>query len=89
MITTIFCRYHPWALAIMLAIIGIFLDQLSKWFILAQVFALPEIPYEGGLRYANALAILPFFNLVTVWNYGVSFGLFHTESAIGPWVLSA
>ena len=88
MIATIFRQYHPWALAVTLAVIGIFLDQLSKWFVLTHVFSLSDTPFGGGIGYANALTILPFFNVVTVWNYGVSFGLFHTESAIGSWVLS-
>ena len=73
-----FQQYHPWALAVTLAVIGIFLDQLGKWFVLTHVFSLLDTPFEG-IGYANALTILPFFNVVTVWNYGVSFGLFHTD----------
>ncbi len=29
----------------------------------------------------HAIEVLPFFNLVTVWNYGISFGLFNSGSA--------
>ena len=33
--------------------------------------------------------ILPNFNLVSVWNYGVSFGMFQLSSGWGPYFLSA
>lgn len=35
------------------------------------------------------MTVTGFFNLVTVWNRGVSFGLFSNASHIGPWALSA
>lgn len=41
------------------------LDQLSKWYIL-DVLRLPERP---------PIEVTPFFNLVMVWNHGISFGL--------------
>lgn len=34
----------------------------------------------------RVIPVLPFFNLVLVWNQGVSFGLFGDGSA-GPWLL--
>ena len=30
----------------------------------------------------------PFFNLVLVWNRGVSFGMFNSGGAFAPWLLS-
>ena len=43
------------------------LDQLSKWWILARTLIPPgQSPTE----------IFPFFNIVLVWNYGISFGIF-------------
>lgn len=39
-----------------------------------------------GLRFVE---VLPFFNLVTVWNYGVSFGMLTNESQLGPWLFVA
>jgi signal peptidase II len=33
------------------------------------------------------IAVLPFLDLVLVWNRGVSFGLFNRESELAPWVL--
>ncbi|HYZ26986.1 MAG TPA: signal peptidase II [Geminicoccaceae bacterium] len=52
----------------------IVLDQLSKWAILALL--------------DQAIAVTPFLNLVVVWNRGVSFGMFDSASAHGPWLLS-
>lgn len=33
------------------------------------------------------IAVTGFFDLMLVWNRGVSYGLFQQEGAIGPWVL--
>jgi signal peptidase II len=59
-----------------LAIAGlvIVLDQLTKWAILTWL--------------ERAIALTPFFNLVVVWNRGVSFGMFDSASSLGPWILS-
>lgn len=53
-------------------------DQLSKWVVLAQVMDPPRV-----------IPVLPGFNLVLVFNRGVSFGLFGGDSAWWPYVLSA
>lgn len=50
------------------------LDQVSKWLI-------PGI-FEPGRR---MIEVTPFFNIVEVWNPGVSFGL---GASFGPWVLT-
>jgi len=53
------------------------LDQASKWLM-------------GVLERAGGpIELLPFFNLVMVWNPGVSFGMFQSGSAWAPWILSA
>ena len=52
----------------------IVLDQLSKWAILMFL--------------DDPTAVTPFLNLVVVWNRGVSFGMFDTAGALGPWLLS-
>jgi signal peptidase II len=49
------------------------LDQATK----AYFYKLLVV---DGVR---AIEILPFFNLVTVWNYGISFGMFNNGSASG------
>jgi signal peptidase II len=59
-----------------LAIAGVVvvLDQLTKWAILTWL--------------DRAIALTPFFNLVVVWNRGVSFGMFDSAGRLGPWALS-
>lgn len=60
-----------------LAALVIVLDQISKWWILTDVMNPPRV-----------IEVLPFANVVLVWNRGVSFGLFNTASDYGPWILS-
>lgn len=60
-----------------LAILVIALDQVTKWVALF------------GLDLAqNPISVTSFFNLVLVWNRGVSFGMFNNAGAAGPWILS-
>lgn len=56
----------------------IVLDQATKLFILSVVMAPPRV-----------IEVTPFFNLVLVWNRGVSFGLFSAQSPWIPWILTA
>ncbi|MBO44408.1 MAG: signal peptidase II [Rhodospirillaceae bacterium] len=53
------------------------LDQLSKWVVLLWVMAPPKVIF-----------VTDFFNLVFVWNRGVSFGFFQSDSIWGPILLS-
>ncbi len=53
------------------------LDQLTKWWILAGVMNPPRL-----------IEVTSFFNLVLVWNRGVSFGLFASDSPHNAWLLS-
>jgi len=63
---------------------GIFvLDQLSKLLIL---FGLDFIKSLSGLP-VEPIEILPFFNIVMVWNPGISYGLFQAESEFQRWLL--
>ena len=62
----------------MIAIFAFFIDQLSKWWILAFVMAPPKI-----------IPVTPFFNLVLAWNKGVSFGMFSEQGDSSVWILSA
>ncbi len=57
------------------AFLTLALDQLSKFWILDSVMDPPR-----------TIAVAPFFDIVLVWNRGVSFGLFERE---GPWLLLA
>lgn len=59
------------------ALITLGLDQLTKWVVL------------GPLDLAGRpIEVTPFFNLVLVWNRGVSFGMFNSGAAFAPWLLS-
>jgi signal peptidase II len=53
------------------------LDQLSKWWIVERVMDPPR-----------ALEVTGFFNLMLIYNRGISFGLLDSEAALVPWVLS-
>ena len=58
--------------------IVVFLDQLTKWLI-------REIVLGTG----RDIEVTGFFNIVEVWNRGVSFGLFASDSPWTPYLLSA
>lgn len=52
-------------------------DQITKWVILEVVMQPPRV-----------IEVTSFFNLVMVWNRGVSFGLFAHEAEAVRWVLT-
>ena len=55
----------------------ILLDQATKWLVLEVVMAPPR-----------SIPVTDFFNIVMVWNRGVSFGLFDNDSVWTPVLLS-
>jgi signal peptidase II len=61
--------------ALLLAAAIAVLDQASKFWLIGML-------HEAGGR----LELTPFFNLVMVWNRGVSFGLFQSAGS-GRWLL--
>jgi signal peptidase II len=63
---------------LIVALIVAALDQLSKWVVLLWVMNPPRV-----------IDVTGFFNLVLVWNRGVSFGLFQHKSIWGPILLGA
>jgi len=69
------------ALAVLVA------DQVSKWAILTRVYGFE--PPIGPDAWHPPIEITGFFNLVMVWNRGVSFGLFATDSDATRWLLIA
>ncbi len=68
----------PQRLGLVLAFAVIVLDQATKLWIYQYLVV-------DGVR---AVPVLPFFNLVTVWNYGVSFGMFNTGAETTAWIFS-
>jgi signal peptidase II len=70
-------RAHS-ALACVLALTIVILDQLTKWLIVAVVMQPPRI-----------VELAPVLNLVLARNPGVSFGMLRLEGVWAPWLLSA
>jgi signal peptidase II len=57
---------------------GLILDQATKlWFLHGA-----DLAANGPIR------LLPFLDLVLVWNRGISYGLFQQDSDIGRWLLA-
>ncbi|MFO1058946.1 MAG: signal peptidase II [Dongiaceae bacterium] len=61
--------------ALLLAALVVILDQLSKWWILAEVMNPPRELEVNGV-----------FNVVLAWNRGISFSLFRSDSPLGPYL---
>lgn len=66
---------HP-AAGLAFAVAIILLDQVSKYVVLSTLD--PWTP----------VAVTSFFNLVLVWNRGVSFGILSNAGDHGPWLLT-
>lgn len=65
---------------LLVALVVFVLDQLTKWWVLGEFAALP--PTQQIRPYGDL------FNLVLVWNRGVSFGLFNNDSQLNALVFS-
>ena len=70
----------PWfRLGLGVALVVLALDQLTKWWII-HIYELPE---------RGRVAVTPFFDLVMLWNPGISYGLFAQETDFGRNILIA
>ncbi len=72
----------PRLLGLSAALLAFAADQASKLALL----------YGAGFRHMGAgesIPVLPLFNLVMVWNPGISYGLFPASGALGTWALEA
>lgn len=67
-----------WRVGLPLAGAVLVLDQLTKWWILTGVMTPPRV-----------IEVTGFFNLVLVWNRGISFGVMNTHGPWNAWILSA
>lgn len=54
-------------------------DRISKWWMLNQL----DMPSRGQI------SVSPFFDLVMVWNKGISFGMFGDGGTGQRWILTA
>lgn len=66
-------------LALAVAALACAADRLSKWWLLDMF----DLPARGHV------AVTPFFNLVMVWNRGVSFGLLAHDAPLARYALAA
>lgn len=70
--------------SLLLALAVIAADQASKIWLMEYLIGGPEGAAGGGF-----VELAPFANLVAVWNYGISFGIFNSGEASGVWMLTA
>ena len=73
-------RLEPREVGLITAALALVADQGSKLFML----------YAAGFAHmppGMAVPVLPFFNLVMVWNPGISYGLFPANGRMGTWLL--
>lgn len=62
------------------AMVALILDQGSK-LVMLHTFGFNQ------MRVGESVSVLPFFNLVMVWNPGVSYGLLPARGPVGTWLL--
>lgn len=67
------------ALGASVAAVACAIDQAHKWWMIS----IYDMPARQQVR------VTPFFDLVMVWNPGISYGLFPQESALGKYILLA
>lgn len=78
------------------------LDQLSKWAVVERILRpriegatvqvadfFPWLMEKPKLLGFTQIEIFPFFNLVMVWNKGISFGMLNGDFVYGPEILIA
>ena len=70
-------RSRRYAIGALLCLVTATLDQASKTWLIAYMAGQPP----------SGVTVTSFFDLVMVWNYGVSFGLFNNGSDGQTWVL--
>jgi signal peptidase II len=72
------------------AVIVLVLDQLTKWLVFETLTGRSFLAaLEGAPPRVPGIEITGFLNLVTVWNFGVSFGMFNSGSPEGSSIFIA
>ena len=72
-----------------LAVVVLVIDQATKWFFYAFLTGLPFwAAAPDPLPRTPWVEVTGFFNLVTVWNFGVSFGMFNRGSDDSAWIFA-
>lgn len=75
-------RLEPREVGLVVAALALVADQGCKLFMLYGLGFVHMAPGEG-------VSVLPFFNLVMVWNPGISYGLFPASGGLGTALLVA
>ncbi len=67
------------------------LDQLTKWLVFKdnETFIQWLVKFGTAVQHYKYTEILPFFNIVEIWNFGISFGLFSQNNDYGHLFLIA
>jgi len=73
-------KLQPREVGLIAAALALIADQGSKLFLLYGAGFMQMPPGES-------IPVLPFFNLVMVWNPGISYGLFPASGRLGTWLL--
>ncbi len=63
--------------AFLIAAFVLIADQLSKLCVV----------HYWQMQEGDRFAVMPFFDIVFVWNRGISYGLFQQETPLGRWIL--
>lgn len=66
---------------LIIALMILIADQVSKYFVLQYL--------EQQQALVSGIEVTPFFNLVLVWNRGISFGIFNGDMEFMPYLLMA
>ncbi|MEQ1754998.1 MAG: signal peptidase II [Micropepsaceae bacterium] len=81
----LFQRLNAVQLGLLMAALGLVFDQAWKlWFLFGERWVDTLGPVPNGIRYE----VLPFFDIVMVWNYGISYGLLWATTDFGRWMLA-
>ncbi len=67
------------------------LDQLTKWLVFKdnETFIQWLVKFGTAVQHYKYIEIFPFFNIVEIWNFGISFGLFSQNNDYGHLFLIA
>lgn len=74
---------------LLIAALTLILDQAVKWAVMGPVFGLRYLDAAMLGQWRQPIEVTGFFNLTTVWNRGVSFGMLAHSAEWGRWGLVA
>jgi len=66
-------------IGVLAAVFGLVTDQASKLWLL----------FVADIERTQPIEVAPFFDLIAVWNLGISYGLLQQDSDLGRWILLA